>query len=220
MESSAEVAEWGEQWLRDWIAEPGIPDDERSTREWLADGWRKWTLDEWVHSANRDRLATGGYQWDQFMANHAAGNHLSLYRREASGLLVWRMFSEYRRRGLQVPEHILGKFDAWAGKLEKASGIKGIAAAIEMTGNGGGPQGAAHLRKVERQRRIVSDVQQLVALGLGVAEAKRRVAAERQLSFGAVHSAWNRWQSGPRTRDKARNNSESDSHRRLRRLAG
>lgn len=222
METSAEVAEWGERWLREWIAEPGIGDDERGTREWLAEGWRSWSLEAWVYWANHTRHVTGGYSWDQFHANHASNNHFRLYQRERNGLLVWRMFREYRELGLPVPEAILGTFDMWAHRLEVASGIKEIAAAIEMTGPGGGPQGAAHLRKVERQREIVSEVEQLkrVFAGMSTAEAQRRVARRKGLTVAAVRAACTRWRAGTRARDKLRPNSEPDSVRVLRRLGG
>ncbi|MBL8352644.1 MAG: hypothetical protein JNL87_20295 [Burkholderiaceae bacterium] len=220
MQSSAEVAKWGEQWLQDWIAEPGIPDHERETRGWLAEGWREWSLESWVYWATHDRHMTGGHSWDEFEANHESNNHFRLYRRERSGLLVWRMFSEYRERGLPVPEAILSTFDVWARRLEVASGIKDIAAAIEMTGPGGGPQGAAHLRKVERQREIVSEVEQLKGLGAGMtsAEAQRRVAKRKGLTVAAVRAACTRWSAGKRARDKSRLNSEPDSVRLLRTL--
>lgn len=202
METSAEVAEWGEQWLSNWIAEPGLAPDERETREWLAEGWRQWTLESWVGSAHEWQRISGGYAHDEFSANHEANNHYLLYLRERSGLLVWRMFGEYRRRGLPVPEAVLGKFDEWADRLERASGVKEIASAIEMTGEGGGPQGAAHLRKVERQRYIASDVHRLHKLGLTLTAAQRRVATDRGMTLAAVRSAWLRWMSGGKERDK------------------
>lgn len=219
MQTSAEVADWGEQWLQDWIAEPGIPDDERETRMWLAEGWREWNLRSWVYWANQGAAKIGG---DLVTANHASNNHFRLYQRERNGLLVWRMFREYRQRGLPVPEAILGTFDLWADRLERASGVKDIAAAIEMTGTGGGPQGAAHLLKVERQRRIVSAVEQLKGLGAGMpsAEAQRRVAKRMGLTVAAVRAACTRWWGSHRTREKSRTNAEPDSVRLLRRLGG
>ncbi len=196
MRDSAEVAEWGERWLCDWIAEPGLSDDERDTRAWLADGWRAWSLETWAYWANHDRRTWGGTV-EEMNARHAAWNHAALYPRERNGLLVWRAFAEYRAAGLPVPEAILLKFDEWAARLERVSGAEEVARAVEMTGPGdgrsGGPQGAAHLAKVERARAIVSAVEALTARNVSRAAAHARVARERGMTTAAVRMTCARW---------------------------
>lgn len=192
METSAAVAEWGERWLREWIAEPGLSADESDTRAWVAENWRAWSLETWVYWANHERRTFGGTV-EEWNARHAAGNHATLYPRERNGLLIWRAFAEYRAAGLPVPEPILRKFDEWASRLERASGADDVARAIDMTGPGGGPQGAAHLAKIERARAIVSAVQALTARNVSPAAAHARVARERGMTAAAVRMTCNRW---------------------------
>jgi hypothetical protein len=138
VETSAEVAVWGERWLSDFVNDPAIRAEERETREWLASHWRQWSLEAWINSAYQMQRVWGGWPHDEFNANHAANNHWFLYRRERNGLLIWRMYAEYREAGLPVPEPILQHFDEWWRRLERASGMKEIAEAIEMTGPKGG----------------------------------------------------------------------------------
>jgi hypothetical protein len=215
MQTSADVAAWGEQWLADFVNEPGLSDDERERREWLASHWRAWSLESWLSSAYQTQRIFGR-PFDEFTANNAANDHWRLYRRERNGLLIWRMYAEYREAGLPVPEPILRHFDEWARRLERASGTKEIAAAIEMTGPKGGPQGAAHLRKVEAQRDVVSEVEFLVSIGCPVAEAIRRAAKSHHRSEAAVKALYQRWKARPRRRRQA---SESPAMRALRMLA-
>lgn len=192
MESSADVAKWGAEWLRQWVEAAGS-DDERSTREWLASGWENWSLEAWAAAWNEERRLWGGKSLSEFNADHGGLNHLLLYKRERNGLLIWRAFREYRSEGLPVPEVVLAKFDAWGERLERASGIKEIAAAIEMTGPKGGPKGAKHINAVEGQRRVVSAVALLVKLGMPLGDAYKRVAKERRKTVGAVRLAYMRW---------------------------
>lgn len=213
--TSGDVAAWGEQWLSSWIAESNSA-DERATREWLAEGWRAWSLEAWAHGLNRERHFYGGQTHSQHDANFQASQHLRLYEREPVGLLVWRAFGEYRARGEPVPEIILAKFDKWASRLERASGAKGVAAAIEMTGEDGGPQGAAYLAAVERQRRIVSAVELLKRHNVRPMAAQRRVAAEHGLPLGAVKSACSRWRT--KWADKAAAAENATAHDLLRML--
>ena len=197
MQTSEQVAAWGEQWLQDWIADPGISEHDREVRVWLAEGWREWSLEKWAnHLRDDERLF--GCTVDEFNTHSAANAHAALYRREGNGLLIWRMFAEYRHGGLPVPEFILEKFDEWAAALDRASGVSSIARAIEMTSPRGGPQGALHLNKVERQRAIVSQVMVLIKHGMKPSAARQRVASEKRLTVAAVKSACDRWMK-PRT---------------------
>jgi hypothetical protein len=216
VETSAEVAVWGERWLSDFVNDPAIRAEERETREWLASHWRQWSLEAWINSAYQMQRVWGGRPHDEFNANHAANNHWFLYRRERNGLLIWRMYAEYREAGLPVPEPILQHFDEWWRRLERASGMKEIAEAIEMTGPKGGPQGAAHLRKVEAQREIVTSVVRLIELGCTPSDAMRRAAKEHRRTVAAVKSAYLRWKAPLRKRRQAK---ESPEARALRMLA-
>jgi hypothetical protein len=192
VESSESVSEWGERWLQEWVAEPGLSADDKHARLWLADEWRAWSLETWAFWAAHD-LRTFGGTVEEWNARRRAWSHLSLFPRERNGLLVWRAFAEHRAAGLPVPEAILRKFDEYAARLEGASGAQQVARAIDMTGPGGGPQGAAHLAKIERARAIVSAVQALTARNVSPAAAHARVARERGMTVAAVRMACNRW---------------------------
>lgn len=196
--TSADVAEWGERWLSAWIDEATTP-DERETRQWLAAGWHAWSLETWLQVMKLERSAYNGKEHSEYTAEFQAMQHVRLYWREQVGLLVWRAYREYRARGEPVPEFILAKFDQWAARLEDASGEAAVSAAIEMSGARRGPQGAALLSKVERQRRIVSDVALLTSHGVSQTKAQRRVAKAKGLTLGAVKMACSRWEA--KTRD-------------------
>ena len=91
----------------------------------------------------------------QLTARHNARRHLALYSKTGNGALVWKAFQEYRRFALPVPEQILVELDKMAGALLSAQGQKEIAAAVGMTGLGGGPQGTAAIKGQENARDIV-----------------------------------------------------------------
>lgn len=93
--------------------------------------------------------------WKLWAAQVNAKRHLALYDKERNGLLIWKAYMEYRRCGVPVPESLLKRFDQFAEKLLSTSGPQEIAAALEMTGKGGGPQGASALKGKENSRDIV-----------------------------------------------------------------
>lgn len=195
METSAEVAAWGEQWAHDFVENGGPPQD-REQREWLIDGWRLWTLETWAHCKQEERRLSGGMDHDEFNATFAANNHLRLYPRERIGLLVWRAYSEYRHAGLPVPEDILTKLDQWAQRLESAHNAEAVAQAIDMGSRGYGGSAVKHLNKVEATRHIVSEVAQLLNLRRGRIsneEVFRQVARRHGKSSGNVKKMWQRW---------------------------
>jgi hypothetical protein len=87
-------------------------------------------------------------------ANINARRHIELYKRERDGLLIWRAYAEIRKLGLEVPEAILRKFDAWGAALVAAADDHDVALAIEMTKGKKGSQ-RARLIGAERRRDIV-----------------------------------------------------------------
>lgn len=160
-------------------------------------------------------LLDGGHPLDEHNLRRRVMNQLVLYARERNGLLIWRAYRVCRASGARVPESILAKFDEWAARLESASGARAIAQVIEMTGPRGGPQGAKHLLKVERQRHIVSAVAFYMALGMTRANAQQRAADELRLTVAAVKSACARWATGTKQRAPA---GEASASRTLRLL--
>jgi hypothetical protein len=187
---------WGEEWLRAWIAE--APDDaERVRREWQAEGWRAWSLETWAYWANEERRTLGGRSQSEFNVVRRAAEHLALYKRDRNGLLVWRAYREFRSEGLPVPEVILAKLDQWAAQLESASGAPQVANAIEMSGSRGGPQAAARLFDLERQRRVVKEVAFRLKLkrpGQKMTEIYEAAARElRILSWRTVQKTYTEW---------------------------
>lgn len=199
MDQADDVERWGQQWLRSWLDEPGLSDDERKSREWQAAHWERWSLEDWAQCACRDRRLFGR-DHSEYVADHWAREHLALYDQERHGLLVWRMFREYRAQGVPVPEYILRKFDQWAVRLESASGVREVALALEMTGRGGGPrnrvggpQGAALIDALAEQRRLVERVESYIRRKVLPGAAIRRVAAETGMPASAVKAKRQRW---------------------------
>lgn len=191
-EGSDDVAAWGEQWLQAFV-EAAPNDDERKTREWVAGNFRSLTLEElmqwWVRHPNP-------MSNDMHDAERAAYDHLTLYFRERVGLLVWRAYREYRRRGLAIPEVVLAAFDGWAVRLETASGHREIAEAIEMTDGGSGAQGAAYLGRLERPREIASDVALYLRMwgkGKPIREAYAWTAKRHKTTESNVKQIYLRW---------------------------
>ena len=119
MDESESVADWDEQWLTDWCNEPGIPDDERETRAWLAEGWRGHTLEEvmqWWKDRD-ERCVFRGMTVAEFNVSGEVRNDVTLYKGTLHALPVWRVFLAYRCAGEQVPEFVLLKFEQWARRL-------------------------------------------------------------------------------------------------------
>jgi hypothetical protein len=203
METSAEVADWGEQWVRSWVEDPSVPVDERERRAGI---WRTLTLEEVMHSWHRsdERQIYGGQTAEEFDVNHAAGNHAALYRRERNGLLVWQAYMEYRDAGMPVPEAILEKFDEWARALHRAPTSKEVAAAIDMLPKGDGNSAVRNWARIERNRDIVRRVAQLVDLygkRVSARDACRRVAQDYDdMTPGAVWQLWKNWRKKTRAR--------------------
>lgn len=133
-----------------------------------------------------------------------AMQHLTLYGREPNGILIWRAYRALRAVGLPIPPGILGKFDEWAAALDSAHGVQQVAAAIEMTGPGGAPQGASRLNSVERARRIVTQFEHKVQRGIDPTAARKAVAAEFGMTSGAVSKVIQRWRAGTEQRQSSK----------------
>lgn len=151
METSADVAEWGEAWLAEYVAGNHGGDNDPELRKWIAGNWANWSLEDWTRAATEERAFFGGMTCDEFNCNGAVRRELALFARTGNGLHVWRAYGWFRHFGLPIPEWLLSTFDEWWRRLEKASGAPAIAAAIDMSGKKGGPQGAA-LGKVCKTR--------------------------------------------------------------------
>jgi hypothetical protein len=196
MNTSAEVAEWGERWLKEWLSDR--PKQDRETDEWVANNWRSVDLQGVMRWWQEDNRAS----FERYEVDHEVGDLLGLYRWTRNGLAVWRMYRAYRDAGLPVHEKILEKLDQWAARLERARGADAVAAAIEMTTKRGGATGAAALKKAERCRSVASDVHLYTTFwgdrSLSPMEAYARVAKERRMTPGAVKALWQRWQAETR----------------------
>lgn len=137
---------------------------------------------------------------DEFYARLEAYNNATLYQRQANGLLIWRSYTEFRRRGLPVDEPILAKLDEWASALEQAHTSEDVAAAIEMSPHGFKQSARRHLDLVEKSRAVASEVAYALQRGDAPMVAYRRVAARLGLEVDSVKHTWNRWNKGPKTR--------------------
>jgi hypothetical protein len=139
----------------------------------------------------------------EYAARTAAANHLRLYERLGNGLLIWRAFVEYRKRGLPIPEQILKVFDRYAAGLEHASGPVEIARTFELSAKGGGASGAAALKRMGREQEIATRVQFFLHVKVprpplawpAPSQAYALVAAQFGCSPNAVQKAWERWKS-------------------------
>jgi hypothetical protein len=221
--TSEAVAAWGEAWLAEWVAS-GLPQD-REQRDGLANLWRKVTLahvvEEWRKGRADPKYLESFEAWKRYEVNHSVGNLIGLYKMTLNGLVIWRIYREYREEGLAVPEAILEKFDQWATRLEHASGAPEVAAAIQMTGSKGGAQGAAALKRAEHRRQVASDVHQLLDFYKGrirPSEAFSRVARLHRMKVSEVKAVWNRWNKEIREADRDATASTTDEV--MHRLAG
>jgi hypothetical protein len=126
-------------------------------------------------------------------ASTAALRHMERFPRTGNGLLIWRAYMEFRRRGVEVPEWIFAKFDDWAYRLESASGARAIAEAIGMSMAKGGASGAAELSRTDESWRSARRVKELCAGGKSVNAASRQVASELGKKHNTVRQAYIRW---------------------------
>ena len=185
MDDDAEpVAEWGERWLRDWIDEADLIDDEnhseRRTREWLAAGWRSWSLETVMSRAGWFEPTAAALV--EACMRREVESEVDLYRGTLHALPVWRLFRSYRSEGRPVPEFVLAKFDQWAERLAR---LHGAAERGELAGT---DEGAAILRALQ----FVGDHKSHLSLSwLAALERRRRRATEiarvrRRLSWRDV----------------------------------
>jgi hypothetical protein len=222
MDSSAEVAEWGERWLQQWLAQR--PPQDRERDEWVAGNWREVDLEGVMHWWAEDRRAN----FERYKVNHEVGNLLGLYKVTRNGLAVWRMYRAFRSGAVPLPEWLLKEFDLWAHRLEHARGADAVAAAMEMKTARGGATGAAALKKADRFRRIASQVQLYTTFwgdqSLTLAQAYARVARENRMTVGAVKALWKRWREqvppGTGPRGSKRSVSSSDLDNAVRKMTG
>jgi hypothetical protein len=188
MDESESVADWGEQWLREWIDEAGSDKQERDNREWLAKGWQSLTLDravagDWWHQHRGfDRSATVS----------RTNSELLLYVHERHALPVWRAFLQLRSEAEPIPEVILAKLEQWGRRLlelahRSESGklppdgelarfethVGPLAAdddtatlqALELTGTRRGHVSFKRLRGTETRRRVATEIDHLRRAG-------------------------------------------------------
>lgn len=200
MDTSQEVADWGERWLAEWVRQAGSS-DERETRKWLATHWRDWSLEKWAYWTNHDRLTHGGKSFDEFQAAHAAHNQLATYLWDRNGLFVWRAYREYRLRGQPIPEIILAKLDQFADRLEAARTQREVASALEIDVMAQGYKRRSLQAQADARSRfldIISDVQRYLDHPHRRGPKERvyeRVAQERNMTKDAVKKLYHRWAS-------------------------
>ncbi|MBN8508535.1 MAG: hypothetical protein J0L57_07985 [Burkholderiales bacterium] len=167
MEDAESVADWGERWLRDWCNEPGLRDDERKTRAWLAEGWRSWTLETvlspegWFHPVIPLLKRTE--------VDRRVSAELDVYRATLHALPVWRLFLYFRHEAQPVPEFVLAMFEKWGRQLLH---LQHDAVAGKLSGDEEGP---AILRALQLagDRKSHASLRRLAGL-----EARRRRAFE------------------------------------------
>ena len=221
--TSEAVAAWGEAWLVEWVTS-GLPQD-REQRDGLAERWRQVTLahvvEEWRRGRADPTYLESLEAWNRYEVNRRVGDLVGLYGMTRNGLVIWRVYREYRNEGMAVPEAILAKFDQWASRLERASGAPEVAAAIEMTGGKGGAQGAAALKRAEHKRQVASNVHQLLDLykeRIRPSEAFSRVARMHGMKVSEVKAVWNRW--NKEVQDARRETIAATTAEAMHRLAG
>jgi len=180
------VAQWGERWLTEWVAD--APAQDRESRQWIADGWRRGVTLNDVIGWWRDDA-----RFDEHNAARRAADATLLYEATRNGMAMWRLYRAARSEAQAIPEAVLAALDRWALRLESARGAQAIARALDLAAPRGGAGGVAALRKAERSRSIAADVHMLLKLGVKPAAAYRRVASERRMSAGAVKRLWLAW---------------------------
>lgn len=205
MEDVETVAEWGERWLRGWCDEPGLKQDERERRAWLAEGWRTWTLETVM---SRD----GWFEPLRTMLE--ANDHARIFNRDATlyhgtqhALPIWRLFHYYRHEGLPIPEPVLSKFDEWAGRLLRLQhdaaagrlreGEEGLAIlrALQLVGERRAPMSLRRLASIEKRRRKASEIADLRRM---YGTPWRLIAERFELSEQAAKDLLYEFQPGPR----------------------
>jgi len=143
------------------------------------------------------------------LARHNAARHLALYQREPLGLLIFRAIAEYRRVGVQVPEELMQKLDAYTRALEMAAssaeaarGDAQVASAIEM-GTINKKSGSARLKALERRRDVVEELMiREHELGQAAMVALRATAEEFGLTESVVANMKSEWKAKDSTSDE------------------
>jgi len=128
------------------------------------------------------------------VAQYNAQRHWALYRKTKDGLLVWRMYQEFRKAGVPVPEAIMRKLDQFAERLASAGSADEVAEALQMKQKRGGAAGATKTRGAERSRDIVEAVLNAIRFG---GKNPTKAYAEIAERFGTtnkyVKNLYTRW---------------------------
>jgi len=150
-------------------------------------------MDDSPDPAIRERAAR------EFNVKQGADSLRRQFAFDQNGLILWRLYSLYRRADLPIPDDVLALFDRFAQGLEAASGPDEIARVLMMSGGKGGAQGAARLRRstgrLARLQHIIAVMKHQALMPrsaqLNQSLVFERVAAERGQSVAAIKKAWN-----------------------------
>lgn len=133
---------------------------------------------------------------------------------DQNGLFVWSAYLTLRRRGAQLPEELLGEFDAFAAKLMRADTPDEIAKAMRM-GSRSGKGGKSALHRYKQRRQTMKAIAAFFRLRHAVqsvsgdahtpdAPILRQVAEDHGMAYPTLRKHVDNWKAAERKRQQAR----------------